>query len=1127
MRANFGVVYQGAPGITWERDQNRFKVGYYQMRDILQPKDLEFQFQVRLDSKGRVEEIRYDNFRDGGQYKGPYTVKVNDDGKAYIDGHGEVGDLEDNKDFRFRKYKQTIKNRLREQENFWKTNEENKEANRVDQRKNEYFDHLISQAQRSESGKYLNRRGSLENFVRDQEVDGAVGDIGLSEFRNFYNDKIIKEYNLDNAADPLYGTFDSDWYLNEYDDVKRRWDRAVEEDDLDIISTYGGNPNTWAQSHFTRYGRYERRRGNAAESTTAANAYTLTAPTDAEIAERLDDMLGITPTQETSIFERLKEDSEVVSLWRAVRDGSDKRLNALAKANNLNFEKFTDFVTGLSLSQEDKGINELKARLFDEGLVAEGEFELSELEVAIEEGIRGATQDDITKFGALAQNVLRDTLDEMEVARQKEYALGMYSNFGGFGEVMDAGSNLTDSILGDSGIGGYLGFIGGKDTYENIENALDQVTGIGNIAKVNWEKWFEDDLIEKYSQDYAARFEQQERKRNVVAAALPTNADYVDYVTGNPDLNEAYRTYTLETSPEDRLSKAEWGRQHYEDEGKDNADLDKSMLDIQVTDPETGNFTEDFLRNARFESQEDMLAFLKETNSGKDILSTISPDGNWFSDAELEEYSPKEINLQNRLKNISDQIEKKDLDYDDLELQYEFGDDILEEIEIERQFVRDFIDDYLRPRFDYSRSMSEFRDYIEVNPAEQNPFQTQTMLDALKTVAQERADYYIEQAQGMGDQTFDYQWYFDPTEGYGAEAGYGARNLNIQKDTVQQAYDEAMAGKQPWKSMMYRYGVRIDYANGERGYNATITNINKDDFARMHYEEIGRKGITDPDNPEKTIKFRPAENVLDPNKVKRYIYYDVLPALEDEGADIGSVFGQFITPEEFADDVISSFNFEDDEEMREALAELGLDDFDGGIEELRETLMGVIASNDAIKIREGIKYLNEQGERPDQEELGIDYIEREEDYKPDIKPDSQLFKIFQSAGYEGTEKEFYDEFMPGQSMEDVQMLEGGLDFDFGDFKDPLSSLVSINKYFPDDEEAKIENTFGSEKDSYANRYKQAYSTDRFLTVNTNNDYGTDYDSKYADKYMSDAGKAYLGEFTSGFRKGRNKVASLF
>lgn len=1127
MGANFDVVYKGDPGITWQRGKNRFKVGYYEMRNILEPRDFEFQFQVRLDSNGRVEEIRYENFRDGGQYKGPYTVKVNNDGRAYIDGHGEVGDLEDNKDFRFGDYKETMKNRLKQQEGFWDTNEENKRANKEDRKKNEYFDHLINQAQRAERGKYLRRRGALENFVKDEKVDGTVGDIGLGQFRDFYNDKIIKKYDLDRAADPLYGTFDSDYYLSQYGDVQRRWDRAVEDDDLDIISTYGNNPNTWAQFHFTRYGRYERRRGNAAEETTAANAYTLTAPTDAEIAERLDDMLGITPTQETSVFERLREDSEVVSLWRAVRDGSDNRLDELGEANNLNFEKFTDFITAVSISQEDEDIQALKQRLYDDGTIAEGEFDLSELELAIETGIAGATQDDITKFGALAQNVLRDTLDEMEVARQKEYTLGMYSNFGGFGEVMDAGGNLTDSILGDTGIGGYLGFIGGKDTYENIENALDQVTGIGNIAQVNWEKWFEDEIIEKYSQDYAARFEQQERKRNILGAALPNNADFVAYVTNNEALNEEYQAYILETAPEERMTRAQWGRKHYKDEGEDDNTLDKSMLNVQIIDPETGDFTEDFLRDARFERQEDMFAFLKETRGGKDILYTLDPGGNWFNDNDLQGYTPRIINMQNRFKNLSRRIEEKDLEYDPIELEYEFGDDILEEIEIERQFVRDFVDDYLRPRFDYSRSMSEFRDYIEVNPAEQNPFQTQTMLDALKTVAQERADYYIEQAQGMDDQSFDADWYFDPTEGYGADAGYGARKLNIQKDTVQQAYDEAMAGRQPWKSMMYRYGVRINYADGEQGYNATITDINKSDFAKMHYEEIGRRGIPDPDDAEKTIKFRPAEDVLDPNKVKRYIYYDVLPALEDEGADIGSVFGQFITPEEFADDVIDSFNFEDDEEMREALAELGLEDFDGGIEELRETLMGVIASNDAVKIREGIKYLNEKGERPDQEELGINYIEREEDYNPDVKPDSQLFKIFQSAGFEGTEKEFYDEFMPGQSMEDIQMIEGGLDFDFGDFKDPLSSLVSINKYFPDDEDTKIENTFGGSKDSYANRYKKAYSTDRFLTVGTNDDYGTDYDSKYANQYMSDAGKAYLGEFTSGFSKGRRRVSSLF
>ena len=49
--------------------------------------------------------------------------------------------------------------------------------------------------------------------------------------------------------------------------------------------------------------------------------------------------------------------------------------------------------------------------------------------------------------------------------------------------------------------------------------------------------------------------------------------------------------------------------------------------------------------------------------------------------------------------------------------------------------------------------------------------------------------------------------------------------------------------------------------------------------------------------------------------------------------------------------------------------------------------------------------------KPDQYLLGVEYIAREEDYKPaeKLKGDTQLYKIFQDAGYEGTEDDFLRE----------------------------------------------------------------------------------------------------------------------
>jgi hypothetical protein len=55
------------------------------------------------------------------------------------------------------------------------------------------------------------------------------------------------------------------------------------------------------------------------------------------------------------------------------------------------------------------------------------------------------------------------------------------------------------------------------------------------------------------------------------------------------------------------------------------------------------------------------------------------------------------------------------------------------------EFARDFIDDYLIPRFNTSKSMDEFVEYLDVSQEEQNPFQTQDMLNATSQVANLRA----------------------------------------------------------------------------------------------------------------------------------------------------------------------------------------------------------------------------------------------------------------------------------------------------------------------------------------------------------------------------------------------------
>ena len=55
-----------------------------------------------------------------------------------------------------------------------------------------------------------------------------------------------------------------------------------------------------------------------------------------------------------------------------------------------------------------------------------------------------------------------------------------------------------------------------------------------------------------------------------------------------------------------------------------------------------------------------------------------------------------------------------------------------QQVNIQKSFAESYVNDYLKPRFDESRSMNEFVEYLDVRQEEQNPFQTQSMLKRCK-----------------------------------------------------------------------------------------------------------------------------------------------------------------------------------------------------------------------------------------------------------------------------------------------------------------------------------------------------------------------------------------------------------
>jgi hypothetical protein len=131
-------------------------------------------------------------------------------------------------------------------------------------------------------------------------------------------------------------------------------------------------------------------------------------------------------------------------------------------------------------------------------------------------------------------------------------------------------------------------------------------------------------------------------------------------------------------------------------------------------------------------------------------------------------------------------------------------------LKIEQDFAQSFIDEYLKPRFDQSKSMDEFFSYIDVKEEEQNVFQTQDAVNALKDVANVRAKLFYDQIKSASGSGFDVDFYFDPA----VDANdVKAELYQKQKDEVGKDWEDAKnkgdsvkVGKNTWNQWAYYYG---------------------------------------------------------------------------------------------------------------------------------------------------------------------------------------------------------------------------------------------------------------------------------------------------------------------------------
>ena len=753
----------------------------------------------------------------------------------------------------------------------------------------------------------LKNQGLLSEDEYKTYVDTAVNSFNSDYLTN----KLVKWDPLKQGAQPPTGGFDVDYYkLNTKGgvDAAQQWDAAQTAvsvggnvlPDLDVVGRY--SKDSYLHWHYTTQGKAAGERGNAAQSPGITEKYTEVL-TDADYQTYRDQVLGLADR-----FDNIKDWAEaqnpdVLKEWY----------------NSLPTDQKNEYNTG---TLPVPTLDYIPDRLRDKIKMTKG---ATILEGRLSTVLGEKEQQKQKMFGALTQDSLRQAASQLQKAKLQEQQYDFYKGLPGLNEIMTINESISNSILGDTGVGGIFGWMGDNEkTQKNLEKSLFGATGVPSRSNAvyNWQKWFDDELVKRY---------------------------------------------------------------------------------------ESGLTIEDPL----------------------DASSTY---------------------------------------------------------EIDAKFAKDYINRYLKPRFDNSKSMSEFVSYMDVKQNEQNVFQTQSALDSLRDVADVRSKAYLDGIKASAPLNFNADFYWDPqgnfTEDDPKYQTYQRQKAEIAADwelAKTKGDTEKVPGTdRTWNQWAYYYGLNP---------------ADKNQFAKLHYQVKGA-----------AAGFDPAKDLITLKDADEYIQNKILPEIANEKLKIGDItFLNFVTPEEYADKLLEGVSPEGQkEEWDKLLQTLGLSAKDMGVAEVKQYIVEAFRTGAAKDIRESIKYLNEKKLTPTQERLGVEYIERPGDAAPTDDPNATaLYKIFKNAGYQGNEDEFYGQFMTDidrGEMELVTQASKGLQasslFSGLSSKDPFESLVSIQGLF--DEGDKTTST--TTKEQPAPSYFKLFG-----------------DDKEDEDYKSKSGQKILGEFTSLFK----------
>ena len=621
-----------------------------------------------------------------------------------------------------------------------------------------------------------------------------------------------------------------------------------------------------------------------------------------------------------------------------------------------------------------------------------------EINDAFTNSVQASEAEQTTKFGQVRADILRDTIAQLKLAKQQEANVSLLKSLPVGQEFTALQTELNNAILGDSGIGGLMSSTGqtfGAKQPFKLDLGIDSIYGTKNGLIYNWEDWFNNQIEKKYAGDI-------DIPNDYIPPLLRTKENgFVDpaAVTGWKKYDDAYAA--LKANPSDLFSKAVVA----------GVPTDYVPVSQRKTVQSTWLNYETQLKTAGYADPQTLASWAKYDDAYNKLQT-----------------NPNDANA----KAIYD---KRPVDY--IVLDQRMDKDV--------QFAKDFFSTYLKPRFDTSQSISEFQDYIDVSKNTQNPFQTQDRMDALKLAAQTSVTQWYTNLQKLGNSSFNAEYYYDPNQ-YLKDNGIGDPNNPMLPGTAFENYTDTAAGI---KALNQKTKVNFDWEAAKKGETTTdeygnpinwlqqayrygIDINDKNGFAKLHYQLVGQNApekdsngniVKDANGNAVIQSFDAAPDVYAPQIAKLYISKVLTPYLIDKANKIGSVFGQFVKPSDYVDQLLQAVNLQkDNPQWQELLSSYGLDP-NASLTEIKNELTSALSQDSTVDIKKKIGDLISETKTPSQSNLGVEYIQRETEPSGTTTAASGIYAIFKNkGGYSGSEEQFYADFMPGSSQEDINLI---------------------------------------------------------------------------------------------------------